>query len=81
MGNSFSTTTATSTAPTTSAEVEAALLENALGPASVSSDMGSVTQHSIDDQIKAVNFARQQTAANNPNLGIRVRKIVPPDAV
>ena len=59
------------------------ILENALSPKRASGDEGSVEQHPIADQIKAAEYAKEQTAAESGawrGLGIRYVKLIPPGA-
>lgn len=62
-------------------EIRDAIESNATGPKSVSVDGQSVTQHSIDDQIKADKHLAGATGVTRANLGIRFRKTVPPGSV
>lgn len=59
-------------------DIADAIAENATGPKSMSVDGQSVTQHSIDDQIKAANHVAGQTAASKPHFGLRFTKLIPP---
>jgi len=63
-------------APTTPEE---AIEQTALGPKSATVDGNSVTQHSIDDLIKAADRVKSNTAAtaDRPGMGVRVQKITP----
>ena len=54
-----------------------AIRENALGPKKVSSDAGSVEQHSLADQIAAERFLAAKTATRKPGLGIKLTKLSP----
>lgn len=56
-------------------EVEQSIRENAMGPKSIKSDAGSVTQHSIEDQIKADKYLKNQRAAKSRGLGIKMTKL------
>lgn len=53
---------------------------NARGPKRVQVANQSVEQHSIDDQIKAANFAAGVNAAKKPHFGLRMTQLVPPGA-
>jgi hypothetical protein len=46
--------------------------ENAVAPAKISGDRGSVEQHSIPDQIAGDRYARASEAARKPLRGMRV---------
>lgn len=61
-------------APTTPEE---AIEQSALGPKSATVDGNSVTQHSMDDLIKAADRVRSNTAASadRPGMGVRVQQI------
>lgn len=65
------------------AELEDTILENAQGPAAASGDSGSVTQHSLQDQIAADRYLASKAAAasSTGNRGLRFNRIVPPGAV
>lgn len=51
--------------------------ENAEGPKSASGDTGSMTQHSLPDQIAAAKFLAAKNASRR-GLGIRRVKLIPP---
>ena len=55
-----------------------AIEQNALGPKVIEFEGQKIEQHSIEDQIKADNHAKAQTAASKKGFGIRFQKIVPP---
>lgn len=55
-----------------------AIEENATGPQSASTDVGSVSQHSLRDQIEADKYLRQREAASKPHQGMRLVKMIPP---
>lgn len=59
---------------------EAAVEQAALGPKRVTIDGETVEQFSIDELIKAANFAKSQTAAGKDKFGLRFQKLVPPGA-
>lgn len=59
-------------------EIADSIAEKALEPASASVDGNSVTQRSIDEQIKAANFASSRAAAGQNCFGLRFAQIVPP---
>lgn len=54
--------------------------QNAQGPAEVSSDAGTVKQHSIKDQIDADRYLASKDATAKPNRGLRFNKLIPPGA-
>lgn len=58
--------------------LEETIRENATGPKMVSSEVGSVTQHSIRDQIEADKYLKKQRAAKSSGLGIRFTKLQMP---
>ena len=53
------------------------ILETASGPKKVSSDAGSVEQHSLTDLIKAEKYLASKEAAKGSGLGIKLSKIEP----
>jgi len=55
-----------------------AINKNAAGPAQVSSDAGSVTQHKLTDQIKTDRYLESKKAARLKHRGLRFNKLVPP---
>jgi hypothetical protein len=56
--------------------VEEQIVANAVAPKIADIDGQRVEQHSIDDQIKAVQFAESMKAARSRKLGIRIAKMV-----
>ena len=54
--------------------------ENAQGPKDASGDSGSISQHSLQDQIAADRYLKSQEAAQSAGLGVRLIKLVPPGA-
>ena len=60
--------------------LEETIRENAQKPAEVSSDAGSVKQHSLKDQIEADRYLAAKEAANSSKRGLRFNKFVPPGA-
>ena len=60
--------------------LETEITTNAQGPASVSGDAGSMTQHNLKDQIEADKYLAGKTAASAKTLGIRKAKMIPPGA-
>jgi len=60
--------------------LEDTIRENAQKPAEVSSDAGSVKQHSLKDQIDADRYLASKDAADRPKRGLRFNKFVPPGA-
>lgn len=64
------------------ATVSDAMVENATGPRSVSSDAGTVVQHSITEQIAVKKHLSTSGAnTNNSFFGMRCKKVVPPGSV
>lgn len=61
--------------------VAASILTNATGPASASSDAGSVSQHNLKDQIAADKYLSSGTNATASHRGILFTKIKSPGAV
>ena len=59
------------------ANLNDAILVNAMGPKKVTSDAGSVEQHSLADQIAAERFLESKKASRKPGLGIRLIKLSP----
>jgi len=57
------------------------VISNLSGPASVSSDAGTVQQHSIPDQIEAANYLAGIAAANSRRRGLRFNRLVPDGTV
>lgn len=55
----------------------------AQGPASVSTDAGTVTAQSIPDMIAADKYlaSRQAVAGGNTHRGLRFNKLIPPGSV
>lgn len=62
------------------AETEDTILQNALEPKHVSGDTGSVTQHSIKDQIAAEEYKIKKTNSRRRGFPIKICRIVPPGA-
>lgn len=56
--------------------VEEQIIANAVAPKIADIDGQRVEQHSIDDQIKAVQFASSMKATRSRKLGIRIAKMV-----
>lgn len=56
--------------------VEEQIIANAVAPKIADIDGQRVEQHSIDDQIKAVQFAESMKATRSRKLGIRIAKMV-----
>jgi hypothetical protein len=61
-------------------ERAAKIEENALGPKSASGDAGSITQHSLAEQIAADKYLSSKTASSSVGGGLRFGRIVPPGA-
>ncbi len=64
-----------------SEDIEKSLIENARGPKSVSSDAGSVEQHSLAEQILVDKYLASKKAAASKGLGIKLLKISPSSAI
>jgi hypothetical protein len=62
----------------TDTDLTDAIAENAKGPASASGDSGSMSQHSIQDQIAADRYLASKRAARTGFGGLRFVKFVPP---
>jgi hypothetical protein len=62
-------------------DLEETIRDNAAGPASVSGDAGSVTQHPLRDQIEADKYLEARKAAKSAGRGLLFSKLVPPGAV
>ncbi len=59
--------------------IEDSIRQNAQGPAQVSSDAGSVQQHSLNEQIAADRYlAGKEAIEKSKHRGLRFNKIVPP---
>ncbi|MDD3586667.1 MAG: hypothetical protein PHQ75_05750 [Thermoguttaceae bacterium] len=58
-------------------DLEQVILETASGPKKVSSDAGSVEQHSLSDLIKAEKYLASKEAAKGNGIGIKLSKIEP----
>lgn len=61
--------------------VASTLLTNATGPASASSDAGSVSQHNLKDQIAADKYLDANAKATASHRGLIFTKLTPPGAV
>jgi hypothetical protein len=59
-------------------DIESAIRENAQRPARVSSDAGTVVQHSLPDQIEADKYLATKDAVQKRQRGLRFNKFVPP---
>ncbi|OHB51752.1 MAG: hypothetical protein A2Y12_01320 [Planctomycetes bacterium GWF2_42_9] len=57
------------------------ILTNAQAPAKVTTDAGSVEQHSIADQIMADKYAKSREAAKAKGLGFKTVKLAASGAV
>jgi len=58
--------------------IEAAIIENASGPASVSVSGQTVTARTADDLIKLHNHLTAKKAMDQSHFGLRFTKLVPP---
>ena len=54
------------------------ILENMAGPKRVTVAGETVEQHSIDDQIKALDYLAGEEAAKHPHFGLRFTKLILP---
>jgi hypothetical protein len=61
-------------------DIQAAIVENAKGPAEAAGDSGSVKQHDLADQIAAMNQVAANAAASKPHRGLRFTKLSLPPA-
>ncbi len=61
-------------------EIKDAVKANATGPKSARSDAGSVTQHSLKDQIEADRYLDAKDAADRRHRGLRITQMIPPGA-
>lgn len=61
----------------TQEEINDAIAENLIGPKQVQGDEGTVTQHDLDDQIKAAKHLAANTAAAKNHRGLRFTKLIP----
>lgn len=59
-------------------DLEDKIRDNAVGPAKVSGDAGSVEQHSLADQVEAAKFLASKEAVKKKSRGVRFSKLVPP---
>lgn len=57
-------------------KIEDELIANAMSPKKVDIDGQVVEQHSIEDQITALNYAASVKASKSGKLGIRIGKMV-----
>lgn len=65
--------------PTDAELIQTAITNNAKGGiASASNDSGSVTKHTITEQIKAAQFVAAQNSSSKPHFGLQFTKCIPP---
>lgn len=65
----------------TNQDVENSLRQAAVdGVASATTDAGTVTTHSLRDQIEADRYLRSKDAAGGKRRGLRISRLVPPGA-
>lgn len=64
-----------------SESLEDSIEANAQKPASASTDAGSVSQHSLSEQIAADKYLSAKRAAEKQHRGLRITKLVPPGSV
>ena len=62
-------------------ELEQAIKDNAAGPKSATNDTGSVSQHSLKDQIEADRYVASKNATKRKGLPIKRTRTVSPGAV
>lgn len=62
-------------------DISDALESNATGPAEVTTDAGTVKQHSLKDQIEADKYLTNKSAVEQNRRGLRFNKLVPPGTV
>lgn len=62
-------------------DIENALREAAVAPASASNDAGSVSQHSLKDMIELDRYLASKQAVKTKSRGLRVQRIIPPGTV
>lgn len=60
--------------------IQDAIEQNALGPSEVSTSAGRVKQHSLQEQIEADRYLRDQTAAGRNHRGLSFVKLIRPGA-
>ncbi|NLS96677.1 MAG: hypothetical protein GXX96_31460 [Planctomycetaceae bacterium] len=61
-------------------DLEAAIIENAQGPAKASGDAGSMEQHKLSELIAADRHLSAKKATQSKRRGLRFNKLVPPGA-
>lgn len=59
-------------------DITDAIVENAQGPKRSKNDLVEMEQHSLKDQIEALQVVAQQTASGLTGFGMHMRKLVPP---
>lgn len=64
--------------PNEEKDLAASIRKNASGPKAASGDMGSVTEHSLQDQIAADKYLAGKKAQKAGGLGVRLFKIAAP---
>lgn len=62
-------------------EIKDAISTNAQGPKAATGDTGSVTQHSITEQIAADRYVKASGASRKKFGGLKLTKIAPPGAI
>ena len=65
----------------TNSDIEKALRESAVAPASASNDAGSVTQQDISKLIELDRYGASKAATKRRDRGLRVQRIIPPGTV
>lgn len=56
------------------------IAENAASPKRAQSEIGSVEQHSIKDQIEADKYLASKSAVKRRNRGLQISSLAPPGA-
>lgn len=59
-------------------DIEKAIRDAAVAPASASNDAGSVSQHSLKDMIELDRYLASKAAVKTKNRDLRVQKIISP---
>ncbi len=62
------------------ADLETEIETVADGPAAMSGDAGSMSQHNLKDLIAADRYLQTKGAIRNRRLGIRISRMIPPGA-
>ncbi len=62
---------------TTIASIEGNLAENAAAPKSITTPSAAITEHSLPDQITALEYLGRKRARRSPLGGAQIRRAVP----